>query len=103
MLLLESQRMTTYMRFIAVFDQYQTSTGVGFDSLVEAVDFLFWGYEDQNLVPQGIYDILADQATPYTHAGQPITEVDSNCIRLIASDYLKRITHQTTCLRASLG
>lgn len=39
------------MRFIAVFTQKKTLAGLGFDSLVEAVDFLFWGYEDQDLPP----------------------------------------------------
>ena len=77
------------MRFIAVYNQLQIATGVGFDSLIDALDFLFWGYEDNDLTPQGIYDALTDESIPYDHAGKtlPVSSLDS--IRSIAMSYLK--------------
>lgn len=79
------------MHFVAVFNRLQASYGVGFDNLVDAVDFLFWGYEDQALLPQGIYDISADQVTPYDHVGGRIGPVNTESIRTIAKDYLMDI------------
>lgn len=89
------------MRFIAVFHQLQTSSGLGFDNLVEAVDFLFWGYEDEELVPHGVYDTLTDQATPYDHAGQLLDPVNSESIRRIAKEYLTTIRPWGYFLRPS--
>ncbi len=60
------------MRFVAIFNQHQITHTIGFNSAVEAIDFLFWGYEDQQLLPFGIYDKVNDQVTTYTHAGQSI-------------------------------
>lgn len=77
------------MRFIAVFNQFQASTGVGFDSLIDALDFLFWGYEDNNLMPEGIYDVLADESMPYDHIGQSLGIPSLDAIRSIAKAYLK--------------
>jgi hypothetical protein len=76
------------MRFIAVYNQFQTSTGVGFDSLIDALDFLFWGYEDNDLTPQGIYDALTDESMLYDHAGQSIVVPSLESIRSIARTYL---------------
>ncbi|GAB2515836.1 hypothetical protein [Spirosoma aerophilum] len=91
------------MRFIAVFNQLQTSYSMGFDNLLDAVDFLFWGYEDQELVPQGVYDSLTDQATPYEHAGRPVNVVSSTSIRAIAKEYLKTIYPLACMVRTSAG
>jgi hypothetical protein len=91
------------MRFIAVFNQFQTSYGLGFDSLLDAVDFLFWGYEDHELTPEGVYDILADQATPYEHAGQLLGSASPSSIRIIAKDYLANIRQLSCFLRSSAG
>ncbi|SFD11546.1 hypothetical protein [Spirosoma endophyticum] len=79
------------MRFIAVFNQLQTTTSFGFDNLSDAVDFLCWGYEDQELIPQGVYDALTDQATPYLHAGRRIGDFSTAAIRTIATNYLTSI------------
>lgn len=49
------------MHFVAIFNQHQITHTIGFNSAVEAVDFLFWGYEDQQLLPFGIYDKVNDQ------------------------------------------
>lgn len=78
------------MRFVAVFMQNQSPIGLGFDSVVEAVDFLFWGYEDRDLIPQGIYDKHTDQVTPYTHAGKLARQFEEVSIRVVAQEYLKR-------------
>ena len=91
------------MRFIAVFTQQQTPTGLGFDSLVEATDFLFWGYEDQDLTPQGIYDSLTDQVTPYTHAGQPARQVEEFSIRRVARAYLTSVKQWRGFVRPEVG
>lgn len=69
------------MRFVAIFNQYQITHTVGFTSEVEALDFLFWGYEDQQLLPYGLYDATTDQVTTYTHAGQVIHSIHAESIR----------------------
>ncbi|GAB4039856.1 hypothetical protein [Spirosoma jeollabukense] len=51
------------MRFIAVFYQQRSIYGMGFESVIDANDFLFRGYEDNDLVPCGIYDIVTDKVT----------------------------------------
>lgn len=81
------------MRFVTVFNRLQASYGVGFDNVVDAVDFLFWGYEDQALLPQGIYDISTDQVTPYDPAGRRVGPVNTESIRMIPKDYLMDV-HQ---------
>lgn len=91
------------MRFIAVFNQFQTSYGLGFDSFLDAVDFLFWGYEDHELTPEGVYDILTDQATPYEHAGQLLGSASPSSIRTIAKDYLSTIRQVSYFMRPSAG
>jgi hypothetical protein len=91
------------MRFIAVFNQLQASYGMGFDNLLDAVDFLFWGYEDQELMPHGVYDSLTDQATPYEHAGRPVDTVSSTSIRDVANEYLKNIYPLASMVRTSAG
>ncbi len=91
------------MRFIAVFTQQQTPAGLGFDSLVEAIDFLFWGYEDQELTPQGIYDSLIDQVTPYAHAGQLAREYEGISIREVAREYLTSFRRWSEFLRPDAG
>ena len=78
-------------RFVAVFNRLQASYGVGFDNLVDTVDFLFWGHEDQALLPQGIYDISADQVAPYYHAGGRIGPIHAESIRTVATDCLMDI------------
>jgi hypothetical protein len=69
------------MRFVAIFNQYQITHTVGFDSEVDALDFLFWGYEDQQLLPYGVYDKTTEQVTPYTHAGQVIHSLQVESMR----------------------
>lgn len=92
------------MRFIAVFNQLQASYGRGFDSLLDAVDFLFWGYEDQELMPQGVYDNLTDQAMSYEHAGRPVGDAASlTAIRDIAREYLNNIHPLVFMVRTSAG
>lgn len=91
------------MRFIAVFNQLQASYGMGFDNLLDAVDFLFWGYEDQELLPQGVYDSLTDQATPYEHAGRPVDGVSTASIREIAKAYRQTMYPLAYMIRTSAG
>ncbi|ADB40030.1 hypothetical protein [Spirosoma linguale] len=91
------------MRFIAVFNQPQATYGLGFESLLDAVDFLFWGYEDQELQPQGVYDSLTDQATPYEHAGRLVSKESPGSIRAIARKYLETIQPLASVMRVSAG
>ncbi|WP_420148986.1 hypothetical protein [Spirosoma sp.] len=79
------------MRFIAVFSQQNTMHGIGFDALIEANDFLFWGYEDNDLTPCGIYDVLTDRTKLYDHFGRLTGRIDSEDIRRFAIEYLDRI------------
>lgn len=76
------------MRFVAIFNQYQVPHTRGFATVVEALDFLFWGYENQQLLPFGIYDQLTDQITAYTHAGQLIHSIREESMRVTAKRHL---------------
>lgn len=69
------------MRFTAIYQQGCQVQGHPFDSAVGALDFLFWGYEDAQLVPYGIHDRLTDQITLYTHAGKAIAPIEPALIR----------------------
>lgn len=91
------------MRFIAVFNYLQKSYGLRFESLLDAADFLFWGYEDQELIPEGIYDTLTDRATPYEQAGQVLGTASPASIRTTAQRYLSGIRPMSSFLRASAG
>ena len=79
------------MRFIAVFDQMHSMHGVGFDTLLDASDFLFWGYEDNELIPHGIYDVFTMQVSVYDHAGQRVGDLEEATIREFALTYIGRI------------
>lgn len=68
------------MRFVAIFNQHQIPHTLGFTSAVEALDFLFRGYEDQYLLPFGVYDKVTDQIVTYTHAGQVIHSIKEEAI-----------------------
>lgn len=73
-----------FMRFIAVYEQRCQMLVHSFDSQVEASDFLFWGYEDHEFMPRGIYDSLTAQITVYTHAGQSLATINPDSIRMVA-------------------
>ena len=89
------------MRFIAVFKQHQMACSLGFDSLVDALDFLFWGYEDHELMPQGVYDLFTDKATVYDHAGQFVGGLSLEAIRTIAKEYLNTFKPLANLIRLS--
>ncbi|MFD2933944.1 hypothetical protein [Spirosoma flavum] len=84
------------MRYIVVFAQQEIGYAVGFDHCTDAVDFLFWGYEEYELLPYGIYDILTGDALPYEHRGERTAKIDEPVIRQIALDYVKSAIRQTT-------
>ncbi|GAB2588142.1 hypothetical protein [Spirosoma areae] len=85
------------MRYIAVFDQQETNYAVGFDTPGDALDFLFWGYEEFDLLPYGIFDVLSGEVTIYEHRGDRVSEVDAAVISQTAKNYLKgAIRRQTT-------
>ncbi|NEU65859.1 hypothetical protein [Spirosoma agri] len=81
------------MRFVAIFNQHQVPHALGFTNSVEALDFLFWGYEDQQLLPYGIYDKFTDQVTTYTHAGQLVHTIKEESIRVTVKRHLA-LTHR---------
>lgn len=84
------------MRHIAVFNQRETDYAVGFDTLHDAVDFLFWGYEEYDLLPYGIFDMLTGEVWPYEHRGERLTDIDEQLISRTALDYIKAAIRQTT-------
>ena len=84
------------MRFFAVFNQHRVSHTLGFNSLLEALDFLFWGYEDQQLLPYGIYDETIDQVLVYTHEGQVIHPITEAVIYTTAKRHLA-MTNPVNC------
>ena len=79
------------MRFIAVFSQLHTIYGIGFDTSIEATDFLFWGYEDNDLIPFGIYDVSTTQTMLYDHFGQLTGGLETEAIHQFAVACLDRI------------
>lgn len=90
------------MRFMAVFVQLDTCYAVGFNDLTDATDFLFWGYEERDLFPCGIYDLLTSEAMPYEYRGRFVGLFDPDLIRQTAINYVKaalrlggRSSHQT--------
>ncbi|GAB3718206.1 hypothetical protein GCM10027592_60890 [Spirosoma flavus] len=84
------------MRYIVVFAQQEIGYAVGFNEIVDAIDFLFWGYEEYDLLPYGIYDALTNQVMPYEHRGERVVDIDDQVICRIALDYLKSAIRQTT-------
>ncbi len=84
------------MRYIVVFAQQEIGYAVGFDTTSDAVDFLFWGYEEYDLVPYGIFDALTGEVWPYEHRGERTSDVDEQIISRTALDYLKAEIRHTT-------
>lgn len=84
------------MRYIVVFTQQEIGYAVGFDDFTDAVDFLFWGYEEYDLLPYGIFDALTGEVFPYEHRGELVVAVDEEMISRTAKDYLKAAIRQTT-------
>lgn len=74
---------------MAVFVQFDTCHAVGFDDLTDATDFLFWGYEEYDLIPCGLYDLLTGETAPYEHRGRPVGLFDSDLIRQTATEYVR--------------
>ncbi|ADB38406.1 hypothetical protein [Spirosoma linguale] len=83
------------MRYIVVFAQQEIGYAVGFDDSSDAFDFLFWGYEEYELLPYGIFDMLTGDIVPYTHRGERTANVEEPVIRRIAMDYFKSAMRQT--------
>lgn len=77
------------MRYIVVFAQQEIGYAVGFDSLPDAVDFLFWGYEEYELLPYGTFDLLTGEVWPYEHRGKRIVNVDDDVISRTARNYVR--------------
>jgi hypothetical protein len=77
------------MRFISVFYQRDAPYAVGFDNRSDALDLLFWGYEEYELLPCGIYDVVTGEATRYYHRGEFVADMDEATIRSTALSYLK--------------
>ncbi len=85
------------MRYIVVFAQQEIGYAVGFDNSADAVDFLFWGYEEYELLPYGMFDVLTGEVLPYEHRGERVSKVDEAVISRTAQDYLKSaIRHRTS-------
>ncbi|AUD03912.1 hypothetical protein [Spirosoma pollinicola] len=83
------------MRYIVVFAQQEIGYAVGFDYSTDAIDFLFWGYEEYDLLPYGIFDALTGEVFPYEHRGERVVAVDEETISRTATDYLKAAIRQT--------
>lgn len=77
------------MRYIVVFAQQEIGYAVGFDNYSDALDFLYWGYEEYELIPYGTFDVLTGEVWPYEHDGQRVVEVDDQVISRTALDYVK--------------
>ncbi|GAB3642412.1 hypothetical protein GCM10027423_30480 [Spirosoma arcticum] len=77
------------MRFMAVFIQLDTCHAVGFEDLTDAIDFLFWGYEEHDLLPCGTYDLLTGETAAYEHRGRFIGLYDPDLIRQTATEYVR--------------
>ena len=77
------------MRFMAVFIQLDTCHAVGFEDLTDAIDFLFWGYEEHDLLPCGTYDLLTGKTAAYEHRGRFVGLYDPDLIRQTATEYMR--------------
>lgn len=87
------------MRFMAVFIQRETCCAVGFEDLTDATDFLFWGYEEYELLPCGIYDLLTSEVLNYEHRGRSVGLFEPDLIRLTATEYVSaaaRLSRKTS-------
>ena len=82
------------MRYIVVFAQQEIGYAVGFDAFPDAVDFLYWGYEEYDLLPYGTFDVLTGEVWPYEHRGARVADVDEQVISRTALDYLKSAIRQ---------
>lgn len=76
------------MRYIAVFAQQEIGYAVGFENLPDATDFLFWGYEEYELLPYGTFDLLTGDVWPYEHRGERIVDVADDVISRTAQNYV---------------
>lgn len=83
------------MRYIVVFAQQEIGYAVGFEDSSDAVDFLFWGYEEYDLLPYGIFDALTGEVFPYEHRGELVVAIDEELISRTATDYLRAAIRQT--------
>ncbi|RYC70328.1 hypothetical protein [Spirosoma sordidisoli] len=77
------------MRYIVVFAQQEIGYAVGFDTYADATDFLYWGYEEYQLIPYGTFDALTGEVWPYQHRGERVADVDEQLISRTALDYLR--------------
>ena len=84
------------MRYIVVFAQQEIGYAVGFDTSTDAVDFLYWGYEEYDLVPYGIFDVLTGEVWSYEHRGERVINIDEQVISRTALDYLNAAMRQKT-------
>ena len=73
---------------MAVFIQREICCSVGFEDLTDANDFLYWGYEEHELIPCGTYDLLTGDTISYEHRGRLVGLFDPELIRLTAVEYL---------------
>ena len=87
---------------MAIFIQLDTCHAVGFEALADATDFLFWGYEEHDLLPCGTYDLLTGDVAAYEHRGRFVGLFDPDLIRQTATNYVRaalrlsgRSSHQT--------
>ncbi|UFH52269.1 hypothetical protein [Spirosoma sp. KNUC1025] len=83
------------MRYIVVFAQEEIGYAVGFEEFTDAIDFLYWGYEEYDLLPYGTFDVLTGEVWPYEHRGERIVNVEEHIISRTALDYLKSAIRQT--------
>lgn len=74
---------------MAVFVQLDTCHAVGFENLADATDFLFWGYEEHDLLPCGIYDLLTGETAAYEHRGRLTGLFDPELIHRTATEYVR--------------
>ncbi len=73
---------------MAVFIQRETTCTVGFDDLTDATDFLYWGYEEYELLPCGIFDLLTGETLSYEHQGRAVGLFEPELVRLTATEYV---------------
>jgi hypothetical protein len=90
---------TFFVRFISVFWQDKQIKAEGFSTQQEAIDFLGWSYEDNDLTPLGIYDAVQCEASAYQHLHEPIRCTNEVDIVQAAHGYLSGYTQETTSIK----
>lgn len=76
------------MRYIAIYQQSNRVQARGFMAHQAALHFLGWSYEDNDLIPLGIYDAVLLAASAYQHPGESVRCWDVSFLEEVAQQHI---------------